>query len=123
MLVDDSPAFCQQVRETLSPYGHTVVIAHTVSDAIEEARLCEPDLVFLDIEMPGNDGTETARRIRSLRDASVASTPVIVLTSLSLPGDREHCLAAGATDYWVKPLTAQNVVAAVETHLGRHSIG
>lgn len=122
LLADDNLAFCQQVRETLAPYGHAVVTAHTWSDAVSEAQLCRPDLLFLDIEMSGLDGLEAVRRIRGLHDTVAALSPIIVLTSLSLPGDRERSLAAGATDYWVKPLTHQGIAAAINTYVGRSTV-
>ena len=66
LLADDNLAFCQHVREALLPYGHAVVTAHTCSEAVAEAQLCQPDLVFLEIEMSGLDGLEAVRHIRGL---------------------------------------------------------
>jgi CheY-like chemotaxis protein len=119
LLADDNVAVCQRLRDALTQNGHKVVTVHTGSEAVEQAQLCRPDLILLDIQMPGVDGLEAARRIRGLRAARFAATPIIMLTALNLPGDRERSLAAGANDHWAKPLTARAVAAAIEAYRKR----
>ena len=73
----------------------------------------------MDIQMPVMDGLEAIRRLRADPDASLAATPIIALTALAMPGDRERCLAAGATDYMTKPVHLGRLVQIIQTLLGR----
>jgi CheY-like chemotaxis protein len=71
----------------------------------------------MDIQMPEMDGLEA---IRSLRiDADLATIPIIALTALAMPGDRERCLEAGANDYLSKPVNLKKLVKAIQTYLDR----
>jgi CheY-like chemotaxis protein len=63
----------------------------------------QPDIVIVDIQMPGMDGMETTRRLRAMDSKSLADVPVIAVTALVMSGDKEKCLAAGANEYISKP--------------------
>jgi len=69
----------------------------------------------MDIQMPGMDGLEATRRIRA--DRTIPQMPIIALTALAMPGDRERCLEAGASDYVSKPIGLKQLVAKLETYL------
>jgi CheY-like chemotaxis protein len=73
-----------------------------------------PDILLIDIQIPGMDGLETIHRIRIHSDAKVATTPIIAITALAMPGDRERCLAAGANEYLSKPLQLVNLISVIQ---------
>jgi CheY-like chemotaxis protein len=95
--------------------GYQVSIARNGLEAIARAREIHPDIILMDIQMPEVDGLETTRRIRA--EASLAHIPIIALTALAMPGDRERCLAAGANDYLCKPVSLQELLKVIETQL------
>ena len=70
--------------------------------------------------MPGMDGLEATRRLRA--DADPATVPIIALTALAMPGDRERCLAAGADEYLSKPVSLKGLVKAIEVQLNRNQL-
>jgi CheY-like chemotaxis protein len=73
----------------------------------------------MDIQMPGMDGLEALCRIRA--EPALAAVPLIALTALAMPGDRERCLEAGADDYLSKPVHLQTLAEVMETNLRRHA--
>ena len=90
-------------------------------EAIALAEADPPDLILMDIQMPVLDGLEATRRLRA--NPRFASIPIIVLTALVMPGDRQKCLDAGATDYMSKPVNLKKLAKTVEEYIriGRHS--
>jgi CheY-like chemotaxis protein/two-component sensor histidine kinase len=84
---------------------------------LEQARRIPPSLILMDIQMPTMDGLETTRRLRA--DPQFRNVPIIALTALAMPGDRERCLAAGATDYITKPVSLKKLAEMIEKYLLR----
>jgi PAS domain S-box-containing protein len=102
LLVEDNTDLLAMLDDHLRAHGHSVVSARSGAEGVELARQERPDLILMDIQLPESDGLEAIRRIRALD--GFARTPILALTALAMPGDRERCLAAGATDYESKPL-------------------
>ena len=93
--------------------------AHDGSEAIEKAQASNPDVILMDIQMPVMDGLEAIRRLR--KDHRFVDTPMIALTALAMPGDRERCLEAGANDYMSKPVRLKLLQKTIEDLLTNRS--
>ncbi len=117
LLAEDEENNIYTLSSYLASNGYQVVVARNGAAALERASDAAPDLILMDIQLPGIDGLETIRRIRS--DATLAAIPIIALTALAMPGDRERCLAAGADDYLSKPVSLKGLVRVIDSHLER----
>jgi CheY-like chemotaxis protein len=111
LVADDNAASRRLIREILEPCKYRVIEACDGRDALDKIRETAPDLVLLDIQMPGLDGFEVVQQVR--RDSRFATLRVAALTAYAMRGDRERALAAGFDDYITKPIRA----AALRTHL------
>ncbi len=114
LVVDDEPAITRLVRATLQANGHAVVTAARGEEALQLLEDERPDLVVLDLMMPGMDGFETLRRIRSR-----GQTPVIMLTARAGDADKLKGLQGGADDYVTKPFNPEELAARVNAVLRR----
>ncbi|WOD39825.1 PAS domain-containing protein [Nodosilinea sp. E11] len=101
LLAEDNDMNIATVSSYLTALGYRLVYAKNGQVAVELAQTQTPDLILMDIQMPGMDGLEAMQLIRS--DTRCAHIPIVALTALAMPGDRERCLAAGANDYLSKP--------------------
>jgi CheY-like chemotaxis protein len=110
LIVDDNADNLFSLREVLAPLPITIETASTGAEAIAACRQHPPDLIVMDVELPGPSGLETARAIRSLPDC--ANIPVIALTADAMPTDRERALA-DCNSYLAKPVQPKQVVSAV----------
>ncbi len=115
LVVDDSPTLQLALLDHLSRHGFLVILAHDARDGMMRAALAEPDLVMLDIVMPGIDGFETCRRLKA--DPKTREVPVIFMTGLSDAKQIVSGFAAGGVDYITKPFRAEEVLARINTHL------
>ncbi len=97
--------------------GCEVLAVRTGLSAIALAREQRPDLILMDVQMPEMDGLETTRRLRT--DPALRRTPIIALTALAMPGDREHCLEAGMDDYLSKPIGLKELFGTVSHWISR----
>jgi PAS domain S-box-containing protein len=106
---------------TLSGYfavkGYRVMIARNGWEAVAQTREFHPDIIVMDIQMPEMDGLGAIRHIRS--DQHGKSIPIIALTALAMPGDRGQCLAAGADEYFSKPVSLRKLSEVIERLLSR----
>ena len=117
LVVDDTRANIGFLLETLSQAGYRVRVAPDGETALEQIQYSPPDLVLLDVMMPGIDGFETCKRIR--KQPQLSQLPVIFMTALSDTQDKVRAFAAGADDYVTKPFQSEEVLARVRTHLAR----
>lgn len=99
----------------LEQHGYQVVSAPDGQLGVETARKIAPDLILLDIQLPTMDGYAVARALRAI--PSLASTPIVAVTSYAMVGDREKCLAAGCNGYVEKPINPETFVAEIEIFL------
>ncbi|HEX2711011.1 MAG TPA: response regulator transcription factor [Candidatus Acidoferrales bacterium] len=116
LIVDDEPSIREVVRLYLQREGFSIDAAADGATALEAANARRPDLVVLDLMLPGLDGFEVYRRLRSL------GVPVIMLTAKGAENDRIAGLEMGADDYVVKPFSPRELVARVKTVLRRVSL-
>ena len=105
------------MTDYLSAKGHRIIVARNGVEAIERAQAEQPDLILMDIQMPEMDGLEAMRRLRA--DGALSTVPVIALTALAMPGDRERCLEAGANEYLSKPVSLRQLVAMIKAELDK----
>ncbi len=115
LLADDNEVTITMIVDYLVAHGYQVVVARDGAEAIVRAHERRPALILMDIQMPGIDGLEVTRRIRA--DAVLGAIPIIALTALAMPGDRELCLEAGANDYLSKPLSLAELAATIALYL------
>lgn len=116
LLVDDEPANLALLFEALGGAGHRVLVAESGESALELRPQVVPDLILLDVRLPGIDGFGTCERLRE--DERWHDVPVIFLTSLTDPEEKVRAFACGAVDYVTKPIQAAEVVARVGAQLG-----
>lgn len=114
LLVDDNPINLIALCDYLEHKGDRVEIAENGAIAVEKTQALRPDIVLMDVQMPVMDGLEAMRRIRALPDPFFADLPIMAVTALTLSGDRELCLKAGATDYMGKPVSPRAVWTRVQ---------
>jgi formate hydrogenlyase transcriptional activator len=115
LVVDDTPTNVGVLLEMLGREGCRVLVARDGDSALEQAQYAAPDLILLDVMMPGIDGFETCRRLK--RDTRTAGIPVIFMTALGDLEDKVKGFEAGGCDYVVKPFDHEEVLARVRTHL------
>lgn len=120
LLVDDNPTNLQVLYQTLGPIGCKLLVAKNGETALAIARKASPDLILLDIMMPGIDGFEVCRRLKA--DPATAAVPVIFLSALTDTKDKVQGLQLGAVDYVSKPFQPDEVIARVNTHLTIHRL-
>ena len=112
LVADDKPEGRELVHTVLEKSGYEVFEASDGPEAVEQARRLQPDLIILDIHMPGLDGFGVIEQLRRLDE--FASTPIIALTASAMMGDRERAIAAGFTGYITKPIRLAALRAEVE---------
>jgi two-component system KDP operon response regulator KdpE len=118
LVVDDEPQIRRVLRSTLSSNGYVITEAKSGEEAVDFLRKEKPDLVLLDVNMPGIGGIEACREIRASSDA-----PIIMLTVRNAERDKVSALDAGADDYVVKPFGIEELLARIRAALRRYAPG
>ncbi len=117
LIADDNQPTLKILSDLLHRHAFQVVLAFNGTRALELARTHKPDLILMDIQMPELDGLQAIQLIRA--DPALASIPILALTALVMPGDRERCLHAGANEYLPKPLQLTQLLEMIRTYLSR----
>ncbi len=115
LIVEDNAITLQTLRDYLQAYGYTVTCATDGLDAIEKALQELPALILMDIELPRLDGWDAIRRLRERPE--LADTPIVALTALAMPGDRERCITVGASAYLSKPVSLRRLTHVIREQL------
>jgi CheY-like chemotaxis protein len=115
LLVEDTREVVMMLVDYLELSGFKMITAQDGTDAIQQAKLFHPNLILMDVMMPGMDGFETTRRLRL--DPQFKDTPIIALTALAMPSDRQRCLDAGMDEYISKPVNLKALVKLIRSIL------
>lgn len=115
LVVEDNPANMKLVVFILQKGGHEALQAMDAEAGLRAAREQQPDLILMDVQLPGMDGLEATRLLKSAPDTS--SIPVIALTAMAMRGDEEHVRAAGCDGYIAKPIDYKALLVQVEAAL------
>jgi len=119
VIVDENNEITEMLRDYLSTLGYTIHVFGSADQFLQGVALLRPDLILMDIQLPGMDGLEATRQLRAMTNPILAGTPVIALTALAMHDDRERCLAAGANEYIAKPFRLYDITLTIENLLGR----
>jgi two-component system, cell cycle response regulator DivK len=117
LIVEDNPRNLKLVRDLLDYAGYRTLGVSNAEDGIELARSRRPDLVLMDVQLPGMDGVEALARLRAEPDSG--EIPIVALTAFAMKDDRERFLAAGFDAYIEKPLNVREFPEQVSAILGR----
>lgn len=115
LIIEDNPANMKLACLLLRNAGHTVLSADDAEEGLTLARAALPDLILMDIQLPGMNGLEATRHIKS--EERLAHIPVIAVTSFALAGDDAKARAAGCDNYVSKPFSPRAVLAMVRGYL------
>lgn len=115
LIVDDNPTNVKVLFECLKSVGYRVLVAQTGDSALEKLQLVSPDLILLDVMMPGINGFETCKQLKASPETQ--DIPVIFMTALSDTEEKVKGFSVGAVDYITKPFQREEVLARVNTHL------
>jgi CheY-like chemotaxis protein/anti-sigma regulatory factor (Ser/Thr protein kinase) len=115
LLAEDNPMNVEVVSDYLHMHGYAVKVAENGLMALELAMAHRPDLILMDIQMPKMDGFTAMQKLRL--QAEFKLTPIVALTALTMPGDADKCLAAGANTYLSKPIRLKELMCLIQSLL------
>ncbi|MGI0488021.1 response regulator, partial [Pantanalinema rosaneae CENA516] len=111
LLTEDNQANIDTISGYLESRGYRLILATSGQQAVELARSQQPNLILMDIQMPGMDGLAAIQQIRANGQTQV---PIVALTALAMPSDRQRCLDAGATEYLTKPIKLKQLAVTIQ---------
>jgi two-component system cell cycle response regulator len=117
LVVEDNEANQLLASSVLEREGFRVEIAGSAQEALEKLSVMPPDLILMDVQMPGVDGLTFTRRLKA--DQKTAAIPIVALTALAMRGDRERTLDAGCAGYIPKPINTRTFATEVRHFLSR----
>ncbi len=115
LVVEDNPKNLKLVRDVLQFSGYEVFEATTGEDGVQMAREVAPDLILMDLQLPGIDGAEALRQIRG--EPSTGSVPVVAVTAFAMPEDRRRAFDSGFNGYVEKPISVRGLPQQVHDFL------
>lgn len=116
MVVDDEIAYCEVMAEILKSRDYEVRTAHAVPHAMDVMNDFDPDLILMDVMMPGSDGLSLVRKLR--QHVEHRKIPIIIISALALSHDRQRALDAGADEFLPKPFTQAELHEAIARYVG-----
>ena len=120
LIIEDNPANMKLVSLLLLNAGHTVLSATDAETGLTLARADQPDLILMDIQLPGMDGLAATALLK--KDAITAAIPIIALTAMAMKEDQEKTRAAGCDAYIAKPLRYQELYEVIDSLLARRKV-
>jgi CheY-like chemotaxis protein len=117
LVVEDNEASRDALSRRLERRGYRIVLAVDGHEAVSKGRSMSPDLILMDLGLPGIDGWEATRQLKG--DSSTAQIPIIVLSAHAMTNDRDMALAAGGDDFDTKPVRFQQLLEKIEALLAR----
>ena len=118
LIIEDNPANMKLATLLLRNAGHTVLCAVDAETGLTLARAQQPDLILMDVQLPGMDGLAATALLKQA--PATAAIPVIALTAMAMKEDQEKSRVAGCDAYIAKPLRYQELYAAIDTLLAKH---
>jgi CheY-like chemotaxis protein len=117
LIVDDNATNLKLVAYLMKANGYDVATAQDAESAIESLRVRRPDVILMDIQLPGIDGLELTRRLKA--DPATRDIVIIAVTAYAMKGDQDKALAAGCDEYVTKPIDTRALPEAIARHLAK----
>jgi CheY-like chemotaxis protein len=117
LVIEDNPLNLELVRALLEVHGYEVIDSGNAEDGIERARMEQPQLIFMDLSLPGTDGLAATQLLKA--DAATRHIPVVALTAHAMKGDDERARQAGCDGYLTKPIDTRAFPVVVARFLAR----
>lgn len=117
LLVEDNPVNQRLVAVTLGPFSYTVDIASDAEQALHKVEECLPDLILMDIQLPGMNGLDLSRLLKT--NPRSRSVPIVAMTSYAMTGDEQRALDAGCDGYLSKPIDTRTLADRLAHYLSR----